>query len=101
MSESKYEQCLPSLLKTTQEGHIFMQGWATNTSLRASHSYPHSFCSTQPKDTPLRFLVFTQTLVLQHGFKAMQQKSPFQMHICPFTCPFFYSLDFLSFIINP
>ncbi len=76
MSRSKYEQCLPSLLKTTQEGKILVQGWATYASLRASHSYLHSFRFSRPKDTPLKFLVFTQTFVLQHGFKSDARKLP-------------------------
>jgi hypothetical protein len=76
MSGSKYEQCLLGLLRTVQEGQILVRKWATNTSLRASHSYFHSSHSTQPKDTPLKLLVFTQTHVLQHGFKGNATKVP-------------------------
>jgi hypothetical protein len=40
MFKSKYEKCQPGLLRYTQEGHIFVQEWATNTSLKVSYSGP-------------------------------------------------------------
>jgi hypothetical protein len=76
MSRSKYEQFLPSLLITIQERQILVQEWVTDTSLRASHSCPHSSHFAQPKDTPLRLLIFTQTPILQHGFKGNATKVP-------------------------
>jgi hypothetical protein len=97
MSRSKYEQCLPRLLKTTQEGQILVQEWATYTSLRASHSYPHSSHSGQPKDTPLRLPIFTQTHVLQHGFKGNATKVPIpNAYLSPYM-PLFLQFELVFF----
>jgi hypothetical protein len=101
MSRSKYEQCLPSLLRTTQEGQILVQKWAIDTSLKAFHSCRHSFRFAQPKDTPLRLSIFTQTHVLQHGFKGDATKVPIPNAYLSHTCPYFYSSDLFSFVIIP
>jgi hypothetical protein len=105
MSWSKYEQYLLGLLKTTQEDYILVQKWAIDTSLRVSHSCAHSFHSTQPKDTPLKLLVFIQTTIPQHGFKSVATKVSIPNTYLSFYMPLFLQLGLffsLSFInINP
>ncbi len=66
-----------------------------------SHFYLNFSYYAQPKDTPLRLLVFIQIFALLHGLKKDSTKVPIQMHIYPSTCPFFYSSNFLLFDINP
>ncbi len=97
MSGSKYQQCLASLFKTTQEGYIIVQEWATNTFLRASHYCLHSFRSAQPKDTSTKFLLFAQIHVLLHGFKSDATKVPIPNAYLSFYMPLFLQLSIIFF----
>jgi hypothetical protein len=45
------------------------------------HSCPHSYFSTQPKDTPLRLLVFTLTIIYNVDSRCYNKRSPSQMHL--------------------
>jgi hypothetical protein len=101
MSWPKYEQYLPSLPITTQKEQILVQEWATNTSLKAPHSCPHSSRSAQPKDTPLKLLIFTQTTILQHGFKGATTKVPIPNAHLSFYMPLFLQLGLLLFSSFP
>jgi hypothetical protein len=58
------------------------------------HSCLHSFHSTQPKDTPLRFLVFTLTTIYNMDSRCCNKRSLSQMHIVILYAPISISSDF-------
>jgi hypothetical protein len=61
-------------------------------SLSSPPSCPHLSHYAQPKDTPLRFLVLTLTIVYNMDSRCCNKSSPSQMHL-DFYMPYFYSSD--------
>jgi hypothetical protein len=95
----KYEWHMLGWLATSQERQIFVQKLVMDKFLLTSHfcSSFISFCPTQGHPTKA-FSIHLDICSLS-GLKRGSTKVP--MHTYPFTCSYFYNLDFLLFVINP
>jgi hypothetical protein len=69
---SRCQVHLKPLKKTDSDAKIYYNLFSSIF----SHSWPCFSHSAQLEDTPLKFLAPTLVVVLQHGFKVLQQKFP-------------------------